>query len=272
MISDSCRSGAIIEGANEIIGHSTYQSVSDRRNAPRSRFLQARLNEPSGRYLGVLITACQSDQSTTAINGSVNSRTYFLPILMSVITRMGVHISNYTLVSEIASSMANSGRMCQTPGLYCHPTQMSLEFLSLKKLDEPEFMDIDPGVAAVPAASGGEILEADINPEMMDIGPIPTVKTQALSDTGTHCLYHSLYVKRVQVPHATVGPDEPHAASTTCPDGVAEKQDLSLFDSELERIEEFLGSELPSHPKLHRGQLKNGLRYLILPNKVPPTR
>ncbi|KAK2371891.1 putative mitochondrial-processing peptidase subunit beta, mitochondrial [Trifolium repens] len=79
-------------------------------------------------------------------------------------------------------------------------------------------------------------------------------------------------VKRVQVPHATVGPDEPHAASTAWPDGVAEKQDLSLFDSELERIEEFLGSELPSHPKLHRGQLKNGLRYLILPNKVPPTR
>ncbi|GAU18909.1 hypothetical protein TSUD_228990 [Trifolium subterraneum] len=78
--------------------------------------------------------------------------------------------------------------------------------------------------------------------------------------------------KRVQVPHATVGPDEPHAASTTWPDGVAEKQDLSLFDSELERIEEFLGSELPSHPKLHRGQLKNGLRYLILPNKIPPTR
>nr|Q40983.2 RecName: Full=Stromal processing peptidase, chloroplastic; AltName: Full=Chloroplast processing enzyme; Flags: Precursor [Pisum sativum] len=79
-------------------------------------------------------------------------------------------------------------------------------------------------------------------------------------------------VKRVQLPHATVGPDEPHAASTTWQEGVAEKQDLSLFDSELERLEGFLGSELPSHPKLHRGQLKNGIRYLILPNKVPPTR
>lgn len=79
-------------------------------------------------------------------------------------------------------------------------------------------------------------------------------------------------VKRVQLPHATVGPDEPHAASTAWPDGVLEKQDLSSLDSELERIEGFLSSELPSHPKLHRGQLKNGLRYLILPNKVPPTR
>ncbi|XP_027359777.1 stromal processing peptidase, chloroplastic [Abrus precatorius] len=79
-------------------------------------------------------------------------------------------------------------------------------------------------------------------------------------------------VKRVQLPRATVGPDEPHAASTAWPDGIAEKQDLSVLDSELERIEGFLSSELPSHPKLHRGQLKNGLRYLILPNKVPPKR
>ncbi|CAL0332060.1 unnamed protein product [Lupinus luteus] len=81
--------------------------------------------------------------------------------------------------------------------------------------------------------------------------------------------YHT---SRVQLPHATVGPDEPHAASTTWPDGIGEKQDSSLFDSELEQIEGFLISELPSHPKLHRGQLKNGLRYLILPNKVPPNR
>ncbi|XP_061354437.1 stromal processing peptidase, chloroplastic isoform X2 [Gastrolobium bilobum] len=82
---------------------------------------------------------------------------------------------------------------------------------------------------------------------------------------------HAL-VKRAQLPQATVGPDEPHAASTSWPDGIAEKQDSSVFDSELEQIEGFLSSELPSHPKLHRGQLKNGLRYLILPNKVPPKR
>lgn len=84
---------------------------------------------------------------------------------------------------------------------------------------------------------------------------------------------HSNRLRGVQPPRATVGPDEPHAASTTWPEGIAEKQELGLFDSELvERVEEFLGAELPSHPKLHRGQLKNGLRYLILPNKVPPNR
>lgn len=81
-------------------------------------------------------------------------------------------------------------------------------------------------------------------------------------------------MKHAHAPCATVGPDEPHAASTTWPDGVLEGQDTDSLYSELERkqIEAFLGTELPSHPKLHRGQLKNGLRYLILPNKVPANR
>uniref|UniRef100_A0A2P2KHM4 Uncharacterized protein n=1 Tax=Rhizophora mucronata TaxID=61149 RepID=A0A2P2KHM4_RHIMU len=80
--------------------------------------------------------------------------------------------------------------------------------------------------------------------------------------------------KGVQVSYASVGPNEPHAASTACPDGILERQDSDLFYPELGRTEvtEFLSSELPSHPKLHRGQLRNGLRYLILPNKVPPNR
>lgn len=91
------------------------------------------------------------------------------------------------------------------------------------------------------------------------------------------CLsFHTPYIfqeKHGHVPRATVGPDEPHAASTTWPD-VLEKQDLEISYPEIERteLEGFLSSELPSHPKLHRGQLKNGLRYLILPNKVPPNR
>ncbi|XP_059640139.1 stromal processing peptidase, chloroplastic [Cornus florida] len=83
----------------------------------------------------------------------------------------------------------------------------------------------------------------------------------------------NVFVKQV-VPHAAVGPDEPHAASVAWPDGTLEKQGFDLLDPEVEgaELEGFLNSELPSHPKLYRGQLKNGLRYLILPNKVPPNR
>ncbi|XVE56311.1 hypothetical protein DITRI_Ditri03aG0228400 [Diplodiscus trichospermus] len=75
-------------------------------------------------------------------------------------------------------------------------------------------------------------------------------------------------------PRATVGPDEPHAASTTWPDGLLEKHDFDSLYPQLQtaELEGFLSTELPSHPKLHRGQLKNGLRYLILPNKVPLNR
>uniref|UniRef100_A0A804PW31 Stromal processing peptidase, chloroplastic n=1 Tax=Zea mays TaxID=4577 RepID=A0A804PW31_MAIZE len=39
-----------------------------------------------------------------------------------------------------------------------------------------------------------------------------------------------------------------------------------------EELEDVLNTPLPEHPKLIRGQLKNGLRYLILPNKVPANR
>lgn len=73
---------------------------------------------------------------------------------------------------------------------------------------------------------------------------------------------------------ATLGPDEPHVASTTWSDAALEKQGLGLWDPEVANagLEGFLDSPLPSHPKLYRGQLKNGLRYIILPNKVPANR
>ena len=33
-----------------------------------------------------------------------------------------------------------------------------------------------------------------------------------------------------------------------------------------------LDMELPAHPELTIGHLENGLRYVILPNKMPPDR
>ncbi|KAL4650562.1 hypothetical protein ACB092_01G096000 [Castanea dentata] len=101
---------------------------------------------------------------------------------------------------------------------------------------------------------------------------------RAFYDKSTfHLSKHGLgntSVKFDHIPRATVGPDEPHAANTAWPDGVLEKQDLDISYPEREQLnlDGFLSSELPSHPKLYRGQLKNGLRYLILPNKVPPNR
>lgn len=92
---------------------------------------------------------------------------------------------------------------------------------------------------------------------------------QRLSD------FHGLLKRSAIAPSATVGPDEPHVASTAWPeDGLLEKQGLGKWEHEIKGtdLEGFLSSRIPSHPKLYRGQLKNGLRYVILPNKVPPNR
>ncbi|XP_074560219.1 LOW QUALITY PROTEIN: stromal processing peptidase, chloroplastic [Curcuma longa] len=85
-------------------------------------------------------------------------------------------------------------------------------------------------------------------------------------------LFGSRSMKLAHVSHA-LGPEEPHVASTRS-DTVLEKSGLSFLDLESEKaeLEGFLNSPLPSHPRLHRGQLKNGLRYIILPNKVPANR
>lgn len=75
---------------------------------------------------------------------------------------------------------------------------------------------------------------------------------------------------------ASVGPDEPHAASPALSDPLLEKPGLNYMDQdqELEKaeLERLLNYSLPSHPKLLRGELKNGLRYFILPNKNPADR
>ncbi|GJS89789.1 stromal processing peptidase chloroplastic [Tanacetum coccineum] len=108
--------------------------------------------------------------------------------------------------------------------------------------------------------------------------PICKSTPGAFSDKSVfHLSKHGVDVeKRVRVACAAVGPDEPHAASTAWPEGALEQQSsdylISPDSSEWRELQGFLGSELPSHPKLYRGQLENGLRYLILPNKVPQNR
>ncbi|CAN6220735.1 unnamed protein product [Urochloa humidicola] len=77
-------------------------------------------------------------------------------------------------------------------------------------------------------------------------------------------------VRHSHILHAA-GPDEPHVASPTWSETSLDKPDLDHAISK-EELEDVLNTPLPEHPKLIRGQLKNGLRYLILPNKVPANR
>ncbi|CAN6440139.1 unnamed protein product [Victoria cruziana] len=82
-------------------------------------------------------------------------------------------------------------------------------------------------------------------------------------------------VESSDVQCGAVGPDEPHVTTTSwAEDVVLEKQGLGYWGPQMSaaEFEGFLNSQLPCHPKLYRGQLKNGLQYLILPNKVPANR
>lgn len=81
---------------------------------------------------------------------------------------------------------------------------------------------------------------------------------------------------RVRVAASAAG-NEPHAAtnSVALPQGgLLENLDRGILENTAGKddIEDLLLSKLPSHPKVYRGELKNGLRFIILPNKVPPNR
>ncbi|KAM6562151.1 hypothetical protein CsatB_022149 [Cannabis sativa] len=85
------------------------------------------------------------------------------------------------------------------------------------------------------------------------------LRRRGYSIPSSFCLFNTKQCDTL-VLCATVGSHEPHAASTALPE---------INDRDLD---ESLPCQLPSHPKLYRGQLNNGLIYLILPNKVPPNR
>lgn len=72
------------------------------------------------------------------------------------------------------------------------------------------------------------------------------------------------------------GDNRPHAASSSValPGESLENMDMSNMQKMAGKddMENILLSRLPSHPKIHRGQLKNGLRFVVLPNKVPLNR
>jgi hypothetical protein len=83
MIADCSHSGAIVEGANEIFGHSTNKSIDNSIRAPHNECLW-KLNNPSSRDLGTVITACQNDQVTSNCFVDGKPKRFFLHTLMTV--------------------------------------------------------------------------------------------------------------------------------------------------------------------------------------------
>ncbi|KAF0931421.1 hypothetical protein E2562_004549 [Oryza meyeriana var. granulata] len=104
-------------------------------------------------------------------------------------------------------------------------------------------------------------------PGLASFAPCALPHTSGLS---LHSGLSGAKVRHGHILHAA-GPDEPHVASPTWSETALDKPYVDQPIGK-EELEGFLNTPLPSHPKLVRGQLKNGLRYLILPNKVPANR
>jgi hypothetical protein len=97
---------------------------------------------PSGRGLGILISACQNYETAThLLRANGGSGTCFL----TVIKVKGVHMSNLKLYKEVINYLKRCNRLEeQRPGLYCDDTQKSLKFLSLEESNEMDDEPVDP--------------------------------------------------------------------------------------------------------------------------------
>ncbi|KAH7434480.1 hypothetical protein KP509_06G019300 [Ceratopteris richardii] len=97
---------------------------------------------------------------------------------------------------------------------------------------------------------------------------------QRRQELGLYCFSRpNLLIKS----ETTSGINQPHAAAGS----VAVPEESLIGKSAIDYtgnghanndIEDLRQMMLPSHPKVCKGQLKNGLRYVILPNKVPANR
>jgi hypothetical protein len=136
---DSCRSGGILEGANEVVGQSTRSpSIYVKRAEKDKKF---NFGEPTGHPLGIVITACQNHQSSIQIKfkdkGKKTYGTFFTKSFLEVIKETNGDVSNLELVQRTGQKMnvlleAKTYREARAhnPGLYCDDDQKDLIFLS----------------------------------------------------------------------------------------------------------------------------------------------
>lgn len=129
VVADCTASGGLIEGAKEILGHSTKTPVTDK------TLLTNQTWEPTlgtGRPLGILLSACQNDEDArAAVNfNRLESGSFFTDALLIVIQETKGNVSNWNLVKTIRH-MFQTMQWKQTPGLYCDESQVDLNFLGL---------------------------------------------------------------------------------------------------------------------------------------------
>jgi len=127
MLIDACSSGGILEGSPEQIGYSCNNPAIFGDSAPRD----PGFGDPSGRPLGVLVSACQSRE--IAYWGYIEEwngyGSDFTHALIKVLSGNKGKITYQKLVKKIKKLLDKKERG-QYPGLYCADTQKNMRFLS----------------------------------------------------------------------------------------------------------------------------------------------
>jgi hypothetical protein len=120
LIVDACHSAGMIEGATEKVG--------------RSEVKIKRLKEPetlpfgnqTGRKLGTLFCACQSDQVTTySTSGS-----HFTNAIIEVLDKTRGKVTNEALIKEVNKVYLRDGRKMEA-GLWCDSKTKDKRFLKV---------------------------------------------------------------------------------------------------------------------------------------------
>jgi hypothetical protein len=136
---DCCHSGAMLEGAKEIIGNNTVNHTINKPRTPKNRSYN--FGEPSGRPPGVQISGCQNHQKACQVyfEDLEGWSTFFTQSFLSVIEETGGNMSNKELVERVAGNMAQmfdekklpkGDSRRNDPGLYCDERQKDFKFLS----------------------------------------------------------------------------------------------------------------------------------------------
>jgi hypothetical protein len=121
LVVDACHSAGMIEGAKEKIG--------------RSQVKIKRLKEPetlpfgiqTGRKLGTLLCACQSDEVTTF---SMKSGSHFTNAIIEVLEKSNGKVTNKELINEVNRVYLRDGRKMEA-GLWCDSKTQHKRFLKM---------------------------------------------------------------------------------------------------------------------------------------------
>ncbi|XP_058771969.1 uncharacterized protein LOC131645775 [Vicia villosa] len=130
VVADCTASGGLIEGAKEILGHSTETPVTNK--IPLTSNIWEPTLGTARRPLGILLSACQTDEEArAAINfNRLESACFYTDALILVIQETKGNVTNWNLVKTIRH-MFRSMQWKQVPGLYCDESQVNLNFLGL---------------------------------------------------------------------------------------------------------------------------------------------